>query len=89
MAKKIAIAFISVYTIFFIYALFMSKTGDVSLFFAYFNLPTTLITLTAYDMLLSVLGVKYGNAIMNDIVVYLSGVFQYGLIGYLLGRAFW
>jgi hypothetical protein len=86
MAKKLAIIFILIYTIFFIYQLFISETGDVSLVFAYLNFPTTLITLKTYDALLYFFNIKHDNIIINDIVVYLSGVFQYGLIGYFLGK---
>jgi len=89
MAKKIAIIVILIYTIYFIYGLFISKNGDVSLFFAYFNFPTTLITLKTCEILLSFFGVDENgiiNSIINNIVVYLSGVFQYGLVGYILGK---
>jgi hypothetical protein len=86
MARKLAIVFVLIYTIFFIYQLFISETSDVSLIFAYLNFPTTLVTLKIYDILLSIFQIKHKNIIINDIVVYLSGAFQYGLIGYFLEK---
>jgi hypothetical protein len=66
------------YTIFFIHTWYISKTGDVSLFFVYFNFPSSIVFFKIFDI---------GNrsAMANNIIAYLTGVFQYGVIGYFLG----
>jgi hypothetical protein len=78
----------SVYTIYFIYIIVNSKSGDVSLFFSYFNFPSSLLFLKTYDYLLNLFGKNYGSATFNNVVVYIAGLLQYGAIGYFLGGFF-
>ena len=89
MAARIFTAIVLLaYTIFFMYSCSVSETGDVSLFFAYFNFPVSLILLKPYEIILSIFNIIDGNVIIYNILTYLAGAIQYGAIGYFLGWIF-
>ena len=86
-AKILTIVFMIIYTILFVDACFIRKTGDGSLFFSYVSFPASFILFVPIVILAEVLGFDIPNGVIQDVIIYIAGILQYGLLGYCIGLA--